>query len=618
MARLLLILSCFLIPVSSSSAALDPNMETPYQLQVVLHMSKHRLLTRVFHQQVQRELEDGLQAAFGAMAKVKVVDQHPRLKEVVSQGLEALTTWNHLEDHKSHFVMIQYRNGRYIIRARQHDGLTGQPSPVVREASTTDRPFVARLATLLIDRDFGLVGTILPGSNPKDLNIKIYGGKLRNDLDRWVKKGEVFLLVPIRVGQNTAVPESDTLLRIESAPKEGEVQARLFYRRGKPLEPRAHIKGFRCLKLGTRRGPVRLRMVQYRTKLPADNLRLRIRRYGFEREESTLLERVTDPDGLYSSKPEGDKGLFDHMVFVEAMTRPNAAWIPVPLIDDKPVSLAVSVQPQDERSRLEARKELWVRDVQDTDQMLTSLFEELRKMSSDPKRVADLVTQAKTGLSVSEKAARQLKEERSELKKAEAVEGITLKFTRGDRFLKNLEDGHEKLKAFIQAQEEILEKKNDPKLQKWLAAVNRAKLEEKNGNIDMALELYNQVLDEGFKNQSVVDRRDQLAQMWKIKSEGHKQARTFVYNIWPNLDPLAIQGQLPTIEKHLKELEIAKDAITAKKFNEVAEKHVAKLLEASKALRVDIRLEDEEKAKRIDAISKAMEKLILQTDKITQ
>ena len=56
-------------------------------------------------------------------------------------------------------MLIDYSGVHYEIQARQFDGLTGRPSPVVRRDRTRDREFVAKTAALLIDQDFGLVGT---------------------------------------------------------------------------------------------------------------------------------------------------------------------------------------------------------------------------------------------------------------------------------------------------------------------------------------------------------------------------------------------------------------------------------------------------------------------------
>ena len=62
--------SLTLVAVGSAPAqsGLDPETGVPYQLQVVLHVAEHRLLTPTFQDMVERELRDSLQAALGDLA----------------------------------------------------------------------------------------------------------------------------------------------------------------------------------------------------------------------------------------------------------------------------------------------------------------------------------------------------------------------------------------------------------------------------------------------------------------------------------------------------------------------------------------------------------------------
>src|SRR5205823_5065469 len=152
----------------------------PYDLHVVLDIARHRLLTPVFKEQVKRELQDGLRTAFGDLVRVSVLDDHPKLAEIRQRGLgEPLEKWQKLTGVKTHFVLIDFVDDQYEVQARQHDGLTGQASPVIRRERIADRLFVARLVTFLIDRDFGIVGGITNRSNPKKLAVTLKGGNLK-------------------------------------------------------------------------------------------------------------------------------------------------------------------------------------------------------------------------------------------------------------------------------------------------------------------------------------------------------------------------------------------------------------------------------------------------------
>src|SRR5262245_44087012 len=84
---------CLLCPGGAASPA-EGELKEPYRLQIVLHVARHKLLTDVFRQQVARELGDGLQAALGDLARVQVVEEHPRLGDVLARSLErALDGW---------------------------------------------------------------------------------------------------------------------------------------------------------------------------------------------------------------------------------------------------------------------------------------------------------------------------------------------------------------------------------------------------------------------------------------------------------------------------------------------------------------------------------------------
>src|SRR5438067_1118494 len=131
---------------SPARAALDPELKTPYQLRVVLHIADHRALTPVFQQQLQRELAGQLQLTYGPLARVEVVRVHRLLKDIRARGLQALDDWGELSGFKTHFVLVDYADGCYRLQARQHDGMTGMASPVIRRDQTPEPRLVARTA----------------------------------------------------------------------------------------------------------------------------------------------------------------------------------------------------------------------------------------------------------------------------------------------------------------------------------------------------------------------------------------------------------------------------------------------------------------------------------------
>ena len=77
----------------------------------------------------------------------------------------------------------------------------------MRRERTPDRHFVARTVTLLLDRDFGVVGTVTDGGDGKTVPVAFKGSGLKVPLERWVKPGDVFALVQVGTdGRTTRVP----------------------------------------------------------------------------------------------------------------------------------------------------------------------------------------------------------------------------------------------------------------------------------------------------------------------------------------------------------------------------------------------------------------------------
>src|SRR5437660_1516012 len=109
MTRWTLVVSLLFVFCFQAVAELPTETSKPYHLQIMLRFAQHRLLTDVFQDKVQRELRDSLQAALGDLAKVEVVRDHPRLREVETKGLKhALDGWNFISDAKMHFVLIDF------------------------------------------------------------------------------------------------------------------------------------------------------------------------------------------------------------------------------------------------------------------------------------------------------------------------------------------------------------------------------------------------------------------------------------------------------------------------------------------------------------------------------
>src|SRR5580692_3940414 len=128
--------SILLLTVSPLSAQLDPEPKTPYLWRIVLKVQPHPLLTPTFREQLKRDLEASLQPALGTLGTVDVIDltDTPRdhwdslWQQFDDKGFAALEAPRDLTGAKTHFLKLEYKDGLYLLEARQHDGFAGLSS----------------------------------------------------------------------------------------------------------------------------------------------------------------------------------------------------------------------------------------------------------------------------------------------------------------------------------------------------------------------------------------------------------------------------------------------------------------------------------------------------------
>jgi hypothetical protein len=595
-------------------AAADADLDRPYQLQIVLHVAEHRLLTDVFRERVARDLRDGMQAALGDLARVTVVKEHPRLKDVLERGLErGLDGWVERNGIKTHFVLIDYAAPQYEIQARQHDGLTGRVSPAVRRDTTRDRDFVARAAALLIEHDFGLVGTI---TTPPDANggvqVKLNAGSL-GSLTRWVRKGQIFEIIP--PGSATALEWA--FLRVEEPPTEekrdGMCGCRLWhrYRLGS-------IVNCRCLKLGTTRAPLRIRFVQDRyaqdraqqARSPLSRtVGVDIRRTGFEGEKVTKLYKSTDAAGWINTAQEGDKGVFEDIAFISVVNGiPAQPRIPVPIIDDRPILIPVQVD-DDEGTLFAMDRVTWEQNVSDSLRLQDSLLHELKELAIKPENRTQAIAKARAELQRTQDDLASLLAQRDELKAEAARKKIAFDPSRASARLKALEGGKEILKKYLTEQDAIDREESDPKRKALRDKIQQAKLLVEDLEIGKAIKVYKDVIVGGFDTPEIRKRLADLEAMWETKDNKHAEARTFIYRIWPTLDAPGLKAKMPEAKDAFEQCKRVHDAIAARKMLNITELHASKLEAELKKLNPKINIDDEKPFKVIEDASKGLVEL---------
>ncbi len=395
---------CSLCLCGESPTYAQSELNKPYELHIVVHVAQNRLLTDVFRERIERELHDGFQAALGDVGHVRVMHEHPRLPDVMARGLkQSLDGWKDRSNVKTHFVLIDFSGVHYEIQARQYDGPTGRASPVVRRDRTRDRDFVAKSAALLLKQDFGLLGTVLSGPDGPQQSVKVElrGGGLGN-LSRWVQKDEVFALAPPEGGLPKVL--NWALLQVQESPGEasrnGVCTCRFFHR-----YKVTSIVGYRCIKLGTVRAPLRLRWMQ---EMPGGGLKpldaslsliVDIRRHGFQGEEATKMMKPVGRNGVLDTTPDDGKGVFHHVAFVSVINgmKDPKPQIPVALYDDQPLVIEVNAT-RDPHVLFTVRQAAWKSDVLDSLLVQVNLFKELEGLSAQTEQRGEIIKEAESGL----------------------------------------------------------------------------------------------------------------------------------------------------------------------------------------------------------------------------
>ncbi|MCC6417545.1 MAG: hypothetical protein IT429_04785 [Gemmataceae bacterium] len=572
----------------SARAALDPEAETLYPLRVVLHVADHRLLTPIFQDRLERELGDYLTAAYGKLARVEVVRGHPLLKDIRARGLQALDSWDAPSAVKTHFVLVDYADGQYRLQARQHDGWTGLCSPVVRRDETPDRQLVALAAARLVDRDFGLAGTVTKVEG-ETVEVTLRGGGLGVPVGRWVRRGEVFAVTRVteEAGRRRAARLEWVLLQVRDVGAGGVCRCQLFHRyREDRLGSEPGVLGYRCLKLTTERGSLRLRLVNEETGMFLNGALVRVSRAGFG---SKGEERVSGADGLVTTAEQYRDVAFAQILIGGAVR----AKLPVEIVDDRVVVARVNVSAQAVAAgQLMLRKDRWIRRTYEGLSVIANRFAELnRALDRSPEAALAL---ARTGREALKAETASLADEHDQLVKSAANLPGGLDLRAGEQQLQQLQEQGRRLEEFIGRLDKLVREANSPETRELQATLERARLKEGEADYETAIQLYEAVLRNRKDQADVKSHLEKLKAAWAIEDgdTAHAQARDFVVNTWPRLTVAEVAAQLPKAAAALKVLVSRKDRLTPQKLLRANIDHAKRLRKELEVLRFAADSED--------------------------
>lgn len=570
----------------------DPQLKTPYNLRVVLHIAENRFLTPLFREQVERELGELLELTYGPLAKVEIVRNHPLLPEVRARGLErALNGWEDRADRRTHFVLIDYADGWYELQARYFDGQTGLAGPRVRRDRTGDRLLVGQTAARLVDHDFGLSGTVIDSKGDM-AKVALRGGDLGVNLDRWIHPGSVFAVTRVRseAGQERSGEIRWALLQATERANQGVVRCRYYHRRpGDELDVGGET-GFRCLLLSTTKGtPLRLRLVDPKTYQPLAGMQVQVHAGLFDKKPPEKL--FTNRDGLVVSKAS-----YPNLAVVRILSgSEQLAQVPVALFDEQPVICELQAAPEAEaQGFLETRRDQWLRRVYENVNLANERNRELELlMKQDLMEVA--LENARNGVQVLKKEMASLAQEKGELGRlADRKPGGTA-FTLhdGPERLEDLQKYQGELEALTTRLEHAVQQAERGR--RFFQQLERAKLLEKNADFEQALALFDKILVDFDPHPKLKAHVEDLRSGWKLQGEDHAKARQFIYQTWPNLDLVSLRLRLGEAQKALEVCKKAGDRLTPRRLVQAYPKHVEVLQKRLAVLRqatnVDSRLE---------------------------
>ena len=590
-----LLLACGL----RAHAGLDPEVNSPYQLRVVMRIGDHPHFTAHFRREIKIELQRQLQAALGTLGSAEVVDQlalpkeewPPLWKLVEEKGLEALDNVNDVGGGKTHFLRIEFSEGGYELQARQHDGTSGFATPIIRKSRTHDRNYVAREAALMVGLDFGLVATL----NPAGAGDKFFitaKASAKGPIDHWVKKGEVFAVVAIRTERRRVTPAPNSkspsktiavqtgnrldgvLLQVTDEPRDGVIPCRVF-NRYEPAFP-AGVASFRCVKLGTITGVLRLRLVDP-AGAPQKAAALQVyARSGSFPDGDREADQAANRDGVFVSKMP-----IANIAFVRVLLgKVQVARIPIEMLDNRVEVRSIRLEPAAEaRDRLDAERRGLLTRLTDDRLIQVRCFQEITALEQAGKK-ADALERGETTFRLLESSTKDVGEEVENLKAraAKVLPKAELYANDCAQQVQILQARQKELTQHLESLRQSIAEDNDPKVQakkrNLQNIVRDAELLAEQAEYDKALAKYEEAIaaaaDEPAAKQRIDVPYQALKKAWRMKgaNAAHTKARSFIFETWPKLGALAdIRDQLPAARQAFEACKAAHDRLAVNKMH---------------------------------------------------
>lgn len=594
---LLAVAPCASAQIGVLSTSSDEWLNKPYRLSIQLHVDEHPLMTPAFRSGLLREVRDTLQGDLGQVCDIEISDQaSATMKEIAAKGWGALDRTHLINEQKTHYVRVRFlEGGQFELEARQVDGYTGLVSSR-RKAQTTDRQWVARQIALMIGQDFGMVG-VAKEINGKTVRVLLKGAKLGEPDSIRIQAGEVLAISEMRLlgGRLSGTLQPHAILYVTGVQSgQGEATARLFKRFGdtaKMERVERGVQGFRVIKLGTGWAPLRLRIIDSKTKDPIPGISVSIARGGFETGQDVALG-ATDAQGRISSTE-----VFRNIAFVwisqGGVTR---SPLPLPLLDDGVIEFRLAGTQEAARLvEFNIVYNSWLRRLTEANVVFDGKIRLIKELFAKGKEREAIVE----GNELHTRMVEDATSLRDGLSKLQDQAGESGEIAKGKAALaaKQLERFTQQLSGF----EEQLKEWEDPS--PAARKVREGRIHEQTPDPVAAIEAYKEALKLDPSRAVASKRLKILQEAWEKKDPKLLEARTYIFETWPTItDSDQMELQLGKITDAIKAIKQHGDYVTALKLYRANVAHRERLLGIRQQLQPDVKDIDAAIEKQIDGL----------------
>src|SRR5262249_37920292 len=154
-----------------------------------------------------------------------------------------------------------------------------------------------------------------------------------------------------------------------------------------------------------------------------------------------------------------------------------------------------------------------------------------------------------------------------EIRQLAKAKNLSYDLRQGEQQIDELRRQAKDLQAIVQRLEHVnKEAAGSEKARGLHKLLERAGPYEKEGEFAQATPLYEQVVQASPDQTKVKAHLDQLKEAWTEKGEKHKNARKFIYEIWPTLDVAQLQKNLDAAKGALAACREAGDKLTPQRL----------------------------------------------------